>query len=123
LSLFLTIRDINFHNIQIEHQGGGSLRKGELPELERNYPDPQMFGPTPAQGFFIRHVEDLRMFDIRVRASKPDPRPLFVLDDVQHANIASLQGDRIATLEGRAIEDVQISDESGKALTILPYQP
>jgi len=123
LSLFLTIRDINFHNIQIERQGGGSLRKGELPELERNYPDPQMFGPTPAQGFFIRHVEDLRMFDIQVRASKPDPRPLFVLDDVQHANIASLQGDRIATLEGRAIEDVQISDESGKALTILPYQP
>jgi polygalacturonase len=117
------IRDVNFHNIQIEHQGGGSLRKGELPELERDYPDPQMFGPTPAQGFFIRHVEGLRMVDVEVRASRPDPRPLFVLDNVQHANIVSLQADRIATLEGRAIEDVWISDESGKALPILPYHP
>jgi len=117
------IRDVSFHNIQIEHQGGGSMRKGELPELEREYPDPQMFGPTPAQGFFVRHLEGLRMFDVQVRAGKPDPRPVLVFDDVKHANIASLQVDRTATLEGRAIEDVQISDESGKALTILPYQP
>jgi polygalacturonase len=117
------IRDVNFHNIQIEHQGGGSLRKGELPELQRDYPDPQMFGPTPAQGFFIRHVEGLRMVDVEVRASRPDPRPLFVLDDVRHANIVSLQADRIPTMEGRAVEDVHVSDESGKALTILPYHP
>ena len=99
------------------------MRKGELPELERSYPDPQMFGPTPAQGFFLRHVEGLRMVDVQVRAGKPDPRPLLVFDDVQHAQIVALQADRTATLEGRAIQDVQVSDESGKALTILPYQP
>jgi polygalacturonase len=118
-----SIRDISFHNIQIEHQGGGVTRKGALPELERDYPDPQMFGPTPAQGFFVRHVEGLRMVDVQLRAGSPDPRPLIVFDDVQNASIVSLQGDRGATLEGRSIVDVEVLDEYGKARTILPYQP
>jgi len=79
------IRDISFQNIRIEHPGGGTVRQGEVPEEEKAYPDPQMFGPTPAQGFFIRHLDGLRMSNVEIRSASPDPRPMLVMDDVQHA--------------------------------------
>jgi len=79
------IRDISFQNIRIESAGGGQLRDGPIPEEEKAYPDPQMFGPTPAKGFFIRHVDGLRMADVVMRSALPDPRPLLVTDDVRNA--------------------------------------
>ncbi len=84
------IRDITFQNIRIEDAGGGALRPGKIPEEETAYPDPQMFGPTPAQGFFIRHVDGLRMTDVQIRSAAPDPRPMLVMEDVQHAELPQL---------------------------------
>jgi len=86
------IRDISFQNIRIESAGGGKLRPGAIPEEEKAYPDPQMFGPTPAQGFFVRHVDGLRMNDVEIRSALPDPRPLFVMEDVHNAEVHSSQG-------------------------------
>jgi polygalacturonase len=119
------IRDISFANIRIEHQGGGRVRRGEVSELEREYPDPQMFGPTPAQGFFIRHVEGLRMEDIVVRSMTPDPRPLVVLDQVEKSRLWGVEGvDGTAmVVQGRRLSEVQVIDAEGKQQMIVPYQP
>jgi len=84
------IRDISFQNIRIENAGGGKIRDGAIPEEEKAYPDPQMFGPTPAQGFFIRHVDGLRMRDVEIRSALPDPRPLLVMDDVRQAELPAM---------------------------------
>ena len=117
------IRDVSFRNIQIVHQGGGVLRRGEIPEEAAAYPDPQMFGPTPAQGFYVRHVEGLRMDAVQIRSTAPDPRPLFVLDDVRDAAIYKVDADPGARFEGRAIRGIEITNSNGAAQSVDPYQP
>jgi len=117
------IRDVSFRNIQIVHQGGGVLRHGEIPEEAAAYPDPQMFGPTPAQGFYIRHVEGLQMDDVQIRSTAPDPRPLFVLDDVRQAILHQVDGDPGARFEGRAVSEIQITNSNGAVQPVDPYRP
>jgi hypothetical protein len=80
------IEDVKLSNILIEHQGGGHKDAGlELPEKEKDYPEPNMFGTTPAQGFFIRHVKGIEMNGVEFKRTSDDARPAFVLDDVQSA--------------------------------------
>jgi polygalacturonase len=119
------LRDISFQNIQIEHQGSGVLRAGEIPEQEKAYPDPDMFGPTPASGFYLRHVDGLRMRDIQVRAAAADSRPLLVLDDVQHARLCGVEGDDLENCAavGRRMLDVDLVSAGGTLQTISPYEP
>jgi polygalacturonase len=119
------IRDVSFHNIRIEDQGGGTRRKGELPEAEKEYPDPQMFGETPAQGFYIRHVMGLQMNDVQISAAARDARPLLVLDDVEQAHLDSVQASGFAepAAVGRRLTDVSIRNNDGAAQSIGTYQP
>jgi polygalacturonase len=117
------IRDISFNNIQIVHQGGGQLRHGAIPEEETAYPDPQMFGLTPAQGFYLRHVENCRMNDVLIRALAADARPLFLLDDVQHAHLRGIGGNSNLHIEGRNLIDVAMTNGNDVVQAIAPYTP
>jgi polygalacturonase len=119
------IHDISFQNIHIEHQGSGVSRTGEIPEEEKAYPDPNMFGPTPASGFYVRHVEGLSMVDVKVRATAPDARPLLVLDDVRHAYLHSVGDDGVgnSVAVGRGMVDVDVESNSGISLPIGSYDP
>jgi polygalacturonase len=119
------LEDISLENIRVEHRGGGSVRHDEVPEREKDYPDPQMFGPGAAHGFFVRHARGLRMNDVTVTAMQDDARPLLVMDDVQRSWIHGLEagpktGDEVC---GRGLEQVQVLDASLKPYTIVPYQP
>ncbi len=82
------IEDVKFSNIFLHHVGGA--KPGTLsirpPELETKYPEPEMFGPTPSQGFFLRHVARLEMSHVEVQPAAPDPRPSFYLEDVERAD-------------------------------------
>lgn len=118
-----SIRDISFNNIQVTYRGGGQLRRGEVPEEAAAYPDPQMFGPSPAQGFYLRHVEEIRMNDVQIRALTADPRPLIVLDDVQHALLHGIDSEPAASFEGRAVADVEVTNARGAVQPIQPYKP
>jgi polygalacturonase len=82
------VTDVKLQNIVIQHEGGGTPEMAALqpPENEAKYPDPEMFGTMPAQGFFIRHVKDLEMRDVEIMAHKPDARPAFALHDVNGAD-------------------------------------
>jgi polygalacturonase len=87
------IEDVRMSEITVLHQGGGTASDAVLrpPEKETDYPEPSMFGTTPAQGFFIRHVNGLEMSGVKIEAAGGDARPAFVLDDVNGADFRFLK--------------------------------
>ncbi|HET8637846.1 MAG TPA: glycoside hydrolase family 28 protein [Acidobacteriaceae bacterium] len=82
------IEDIKLHHIYIQHQGGGTQEQAAIvpPEDEHKYPEPNMFGDMPSQGFYLRHVKNIELSDIEIAAISPDARPAFVLRDVEGAD-------------------------------------
>jgi polygalacturonase len=87
------IEDLRLCNITVRHHGGGSKNDAarQLPEKEKDYPEPTMFGTTPAQGFFVRHVRGLEVDGIRIESENPDERPVFVLDDIYDAGFSRVK--------------------------------
>jgi polygalacturonase len=61
-------------------------RSIQVPEIEDAYPELLRFGPTPANAFFIRHLERLEMSHVEVAPANADPRPAFWLEDVHRAD-------------------------------------
>lgn len=78
------IEDVRLSNIRIVYKGGGTRADAaaEPEERETSYPEPSMFGPIPAYGFYVRHARRLVMRDIDVSFMKDEQRPAFFLDDV-----------------------------------------
>lgn len=50
-----------------------------------------MFGVTPAQGFYLRHVNNIDMSHIEITSIAPDARPGFVLDNVKDADFLRIK--------------------------------
>ena len=50
-----------------------------------------MFGATPAQGFYLRHIRDIDMSHIEIASLSSDHRPDFVLDDVEGADFLRIR--------------------------------
>ena len=75
-------------NLYLEHRGGGTAEQAAIvpAEKEAAYPEPGMFGPMPSQGFFLRHVKNIEISNVRIVAKTPDARPSFVLTDVEGAD-------------------------------------
>jgi polygalacturonase len=82
------IRDLTLHNIYIQHRGGGTKEQAAIvpPENESKYPEPNMFGDMPSQGFYLRHVKNVELSGIEIAAIDDDARPAFVLQDVEGAD-------------------------------------
>ncbi len=87
------IEDIKLSNFVVLHPGGGTPGDAaiQLPEKEKEYPEPTMFGETPAHGFFIRHAAGVEMNGIKVKLEKPDARPCFFLEDVHDATFVQIK--------------------------------
>ena len=83
------IEDVTLSNIQIWVRGGGTKAQAAIkpPEQEASYPEPSMFGATPAYGFFLRHVKGITLENISLHTLTEDQRPAFVLDDVAGADL------------------------------------
>jgi len=86
------IKDIKLSNVYIQHQGGdyADLVKTIPPENIDKYPDPPMFGPMPAGGFFLRHVRNLELSHVEIAPMNPDPRPSFHLQNVTRADFLAV---------------------------------
>lgn len=86
------IKDIKMSNVYIQHQGGDYASQVGIvpPENVEKYPDPGMFGPMPAQGFFFRHVRNLELSHVEVAPMNPDPRPAFALQEVNRADFIAV---------------------------------
>ncbi len=90
------IEDLTLNNIHFYFKGGGTKEQAvrELPALIDSYPDPNRFGITPAYGFFIRNVKDLKMSDVEVSYIKEDQRPAFILNHVDGADFQHVRAQK-----------------------------
>jgi len=90
------IEDVRISNVRIAYEGGGTAAQAALvlPENERTYPEPSMFGVLPAAGFYVRHATGLEMHHIDMTFDKADARPVFVLDDVGGADFQHMKVQR-----------------------------
>jgi polygalacturonase len=87
------IEDVKVSDMVIVHPGGGTQEEAQLrlAEKEKEYPEPNMFGTTPAHGFFIRHARGVEMNGIKIEHAGEDLRPAFVLEDVDGADFGRVK--------------------------------
>lgn len=87
------IEDVKISNILIQHPGGGTRKDArlQLPEKEKDYPEPTMFGTTPAHAFYLRHASRVEITDFKVVTQDPDDRPCFVLEDVHNVEFTNIR--------------------------------
>ena len=104
------IEDVKISNIYLHQIGGGdgTMAGSQPPERETEYPEPTMFGPLPATGFFFRHVKNLELSHIEIATERSDARPAFVLVDVDGADFFRVRVPR--TSSSPAFHLKQVSD-------------
>jgi polygalacturonase len=107
------IEDLKLSNVFVLHEGGGTKEDAAIqpPEIETAYPDPNRFGPMPAHGFYIRHVNRIEMHDVEVQYAKEDLRPGFVLDEVEGASfihVKAQHGAHVPTFVLKNVEDFRL---------------
>ena len=108
------IEDIKLNEMYFEHRGGGTKEMAEIivPEGERKYPEPNMFGSVPASGFFVRHVNNIEFTNVEIACSQPDARPVFWLDDVNGAEFFRLKTSKTQSapiFELNKVEDFRVT--------------
>jgi polygalacturonase len=102
------IEDVRLSNIRIYYQGGGTKEQAALTpaEMEKAYPEPRMFGDMPAYGFFVRHVNGLKMNDVEIGCLKDDLRPALVLENVNNAEFDNLTAPHAAGVPAFVLKQV-----------------
>lgn len=78
------VEDVKVSNLFYDHPGGGdaALAAREPGTNEADYPEPDMFGPLPASGMFLRHARNVEVSHFEVRPRTPDARPAFWMRQV-----------------------------------------
>lgn len=112
------IEDLTLSNIHIYYQGDGKPEWATTQPAEQitGYPEPDNFHELPAYGFYLRHVKNLTVSDVEVQTEKPDPRPPFVLDDVNGADFHHIKADQkdgVSALILKGVKDLDISHWRG----------
>lgn len=94
------VEDLVLSNLQIHYAGGGTTEQAarDVPEMEKGYPEPELFGVLPSWGLFARHVAGLQVRDVDLRLMSADARPAVTLDDVAQARFSNVQ---LSTKAGR----------------------
>jgi polygalacturonase len=87
------IENVKLSNILLQHSGGGTKMDAarQLEEKEKEYPEPNMFGNTPAHGLLIRHAEGIEISNYRVISAAEDARPCFLLADVERVDFLNIK--------------------------------
>jgi hypothetical protein len=86
--------------------GAGPREPYAVPEREKMYPEPSMFGVLPAHRFHVRHARGLVLDGVEVRAERPDGRPALVLDDVQDVTLLGVDARTPARVPAVVLRDV-----------------
>ena len=81
------IRNVSLSDIYIRYRGGGKRTDKAYREQGTHYPEPRWAGATPSYGLFARHVDGLRLKNVRFELMTPDERPDIILEDVKNEHI------------------------------------
>jgi hypothetical protein len=103
------IGDVKISNVLVQHPGGGTKKDAaiHLEEKEKEYPEPTMFGTTPAHGLLIRHAEGIEVSDFKVVAQTKDARPCFVVEDAEHIDFFKIKPDQATDTPVFVLNDVK----------------
>ncbi len=102
------IEHVTLSNILFKHSGGGTKFDAarQLEEKENEYPEPNMFGNTPAHGLLIRHAQDVEVKDYKVIAPA-DARPCFSVADALRIDFFNIKTLRTAKAPVFILDRVQ----------------
>lgn len=84
------VENVTLENIEITYKTVADKKVNYFPldsfklvtEATADYPEFSMFGEVPAWGFYVRHVDGLKMKNIRVKMKGKDYRTAFLFNDV-----------------------------------------
>jgi hypothetical protein len=96
------VEGVTLSDVDIVMAGGGTGGPQQVPEAAGDYPHAPMFGPLPAFGLYVRHVDGLTLRNVRIRAERPDARAAAWLEDVGDLTLdaVSRRGSRIVGAAG-----------------------
>ncbi len=102
------MEDLHLANLYLHHLGGASPASTtlDLPEHEAAYPEPNMFGPTPSQGLFLRHARRVDLSHIEIASAAPDPRPSLIVSNVDRLDILALTAPSLTNTPAIALRTV-----------------
>jgi hypothetical protein len=75
------VRNVRLKDCYIEMPGGLSKVPGQPPEREKDYPQSNLFGETPAYAFFVRHADGIVLENVTTGYLKNDVRQWLVKED------------------------------------------
>ncbi len=112
------VEDVRLSNIRIHYNGGGTKADAErtIPENEKNYPEPSMFGVTPAYGFYVRHAKGITFDNVKVTYEKAEERPAFVFDSVKGIDLFRIDAQEprsSSRFVHKNVEDIAIFQSKG----------
>jgi len=115
------IEDLKIANVYLQQVGGGDAAMAALRPAEKiaEYPEQDMFGPLPAQGFFLRHIRNLEMSHVEIAAVKPDARPSFYLEDVNRADFLAITAPTPGAFALHDVTDLRIHWSRAAQDTVL----
>jgi hypothetical protein len=88
------------------------------------YPEPVMFGPLPAQGFFVRHARNVEFDNVHIVPDVADARPVFWLEDVEGADFSRIYFSRRKATSGfllKKVRDFRVFSSRSIPDTFLPH--
>jgi polygalacturonase len=86
------IKGLTLKNIEINLAGGGSNENARqvVPEAIDKYPEVKTFGPIiPAYGVWSRHVDGLKLDNVKFTLNHNDLRPAFICEDGKNIELNS----------------------------------
>ena len=86
------IKGLTLKNIEINLAGGGSEENARqiVPEAIDKYPEVKTFGPlVPAYGVWARHIEGLKLDNIKFTLGNNDLRPALICEDGKNIELNS----------------------------------
>lgn len=93
------IGQVRLKNCYLEMPGGVAKIPPAPPELEKKYPQCNLFGKVPAYGLYVRHADEVVLEQVYFGRYAADPRPWLQVDD---ASVKEISGRDLQTIQPAA---------------------
>lgn len=91
----------------------GSREPYNVPEAEKGYPEPSIFGVLPASAMYIRHAKNVRISNVEIGYAKEDTRPSIVVEDVDGISFKDMYVKKAANAPFFVLKDVKSFSTKG----------